>query len=404
MKKLEKDLLRVIDDHKLFGDSLARVRSKNASSTAPEEHIKSAFIAGSDDFRKVLIERGFEHWRKEPVPLPSPSEEMLKKNFTKIRAFEVEKMLEKGDIIRSSSSGVSAPNSYHPHRYEVKCGTWKTVQEAWNDDKHLRRMVKAALQMAGKCDRGTMSAMAATSQTQTVANFLPAVAKFLYHTFTKFGGRILDPSAGYGGRAFGVSALDQREYIGIDPTLKTIHGNMRLVEDLTRLNLLNDKRGTTLSFVQGCAEEIMPLLRDESFDFIFTSPPYFDIEKYDPDNPRQSFRKFPEYHGWLNGFLRILMREATRIIKPGGHIAWNIANVRKHNTEADLIKLAVEEGLNLKHILKMRMSRRATLRQKGGDRFRFEPIFVFQRKEDYPSDLTDSLLKVRDRSSFSVCA
>lgn len=394
---LSEDAILGLPDQFLFGVRLKERRVMKQ--TSHETQVRAAFVNGSEKFRKALIERGFAFWRPHPAPLPEPDDSVLRQNHERLSAFNAPAMLEEGDVIRNSSVGVSSPNAYHPHRYEVKCGSWKTVHEAWNNDNHLRRMVKAAFQMSGKADRGTMSAMAATSQTQTVANFLPAVSKFLYQSFTEPGGRILDPSAGYGGRAFGVSSLHNREYIAIDPTLKTIHGNMRLVEDLTRLGLLT----STLSFIQGCAEEMMPVFRDQSFDFIFTSPPYFDVERYDQDNPRQSFRKFPKYDGWLNGFLRILMREARRIIKPGGHVAWNISNVREHNTEADLVDLAVQEGLNLKHVLRMRMSKRATLRKEGEDRFRFEPIFVFQRQEDYPSTQVTPLLQhAQEKSSFSV--
>ena len=39
----------------------------------------------------------------------------------------------------------------------------------------------------------------------------------------------------------------------------------------------------------------------KSLDLCFTSPPYFDTEKYS-DEDTQSYKKFPTEDGWVNGF------------------------------------------------------------------------------------------------------
>ena len=55
------------------------------------------------------------------------------------------------------------------------------------------------------------------------------------------------------------------------------------------------------SIIRQCVEDV-----DYSelgiFDFIFTSPPYFNTEIY-TDDPTQSSSRYPEFNDWLENFL-----------------------------------------------------------------------------------------------------
>ena len=48
------------------------------------------------------------------------------------------------------------------------------------------------------------------------------------------------------------------------------------------------------------SEEFKP--RENTVDLCFTSPPYFDTEKY-ADEPTQSYIKYPSEKEWIDGFL-----------------------------------------------------------------------------------------------------
>ena len=61
-------------------------------------------------------------------------------------------------------------------------------------------------------------------------------------------------------------------------------------------------------------------------DFFFTSPPYFSAEGYS-DDENQSYKKFPDYHLWRDGFLKPTLETAVEYLKSGGHLAFNIADV-----------------------------------------------------------------------------
>lgn len=60
-------------------------------------------------------------------------------------------------------------------------------------------------------------------------------------------------------------------------------------------------------------------LKDNSFDLIFTSPPFFDYEMYNPNNP--------EYKNWIDEFYKPLFIESCRVVKEGGHVCIHIGNI-----------------------------------------------------------------------------
>ena len=63
--------------------------------------------------------------------------------------------------------------------------------------------------------------------------------------------------------------------------------------------------------------------KSESLDLCFTSPPYFDTEKYS-DEESQSYKKFPTKDEWVNGFLKTTIENCYRGLKKGGYMLYNI--------------------------------------------------------------------------------
>ncbi len=65
-----------------------------------------------------------------------------------------------------------------------------------------------------------------------------------------------------------------------------------------------------------------PIGKDETFDLVLTSPPFFDLEIYvsDRGEDRQSSSDYPTFQGWLDGFLFPSMRKAWGKLVPGGHM------------------------------------------------------------------------------------
>lgn len=140
----------------------------------------------------------------------------------------------------------------------------------------------------------------------TINAFRPAVAKYIYQLY-KPTTAILDFSAGWGGRCLSAMSLGI-PYIGIDSnkTLQGAYGKM----------VATYEPSADVKMIFKPAEQVD--FSDFSYDLVFTSPPYFMLEKYE---------KSPEYSSkadFLNSFFHPVVKSVWKYLKKGGHMALNI--------------------------------------------------------------------------------
>jgi 16S rRNA G966 N2-methylase RsmD len=195
-----------------------------------------------------------------------------------------------------------------------------------------------------------------------VSGFMPCVAKSIYHKHCEEGSRVFDFCAGYGGRLFGAVACDKvKSYTCSEINFET-YSNLH---DLYRTLRLHGETNKNINIFNQDSILSMSQFSDKSFDFCFTSPPYFNAEIYS-DEDSQSCNKYKNYSEWFNNFLIKSIRESMRISKK---TAINIANVGGYTIADDLEKWLKSE--NMSYIID-----RIRMPQYGGN-YRYEPIFVF---------------------------
>ena len=252
------------------------------------------------------------------------------------------------------------------------------------------------------------------SFSQYAVNFPPLTAKYLYERFTMNLKRdnpneplnVYDPSMGWGGRLLG--ALSVRDdlrvnYIGTDPNSDNMSRYCEVYETYTRNirkgGLFELPHNGIVSF--GLGSEVIaddPLFQTfkGKLDFAFTSPPYFEKEQYSQE-PTQSFKKFPQYDLWVNGFLRPTIKTICEYLRHDRYAVWNIADVKFGNEmlplEEDSMKAFQDYGMRFMYKLKMALSP-----MPGGNRtkedgtgtakntckvngllLKYEPLFVFYK-------------------------
>jgi DNA modification methylase len=125
------------------------------------------------------------------------------------------------------------------------------------------------------------------------------------------------------------------------------------------------------------SEEFLPIRN--MVDLCFTSPPYFDLEKY-ADEPTQSYIKFDTKEAWIEGFLRPTFKNCHHGLKTDGYMLINIADVKgKHNInlQQETVNVALDEGFLLVDEYQLALSN-VNLRDKG-TKFKYEPIYVFKK-------------------------
>ena len=204
------------------------------------------------------------------------------------------------------------------------------------------------------------------SGAQSVSNFRPTIARYIYMTYCEAGATVLDPCMGYGGRLLGsIVSPTIYSYHGVDPCVKTYDGNCRLDVEL---NESSHNKFFNVPF-----EDFTTTML---YDFVFTSPPYFDLEKYS-DEPTQSYIRYPHYDEWVKGFLEPLIKKSYGYLKKGRYFA---INVHGEKLIKEIKRLCEEKGFSLEDTLHMRLSR---MPGKGINKiktkFKTEPIFIWKK-------------------------
>jgi 16S rRNA G966 N2-methylase RsmD len=215
---------------------------------------------------------------------------------------------------------------------------------------------------------------------QELNNFPPVVAKTLYETYCPVNGKILDFSAGFGGRLVGaMSSKNNYQYVGVDPSTKA-------VESLNKLRVflnVEDRAKIINKPFEDCDGD----LENDSFDYCFTSPPYFNKEIYS-DEETQSCNRYNEIEAWRTGFLKKSFEIIQKKLKKGCLLMVNIADitnkgVEKYPLEKITVDTAKEVGFEYKGFRKMLIGNRfSSLKKARAQRkkFNYEPIFIFEKK------------------------
>jgi hypothetical protein len=337
------------------------------------------------------IQEVYDFWQTKGFPYYSTDETWRKQKMSKLRAVDCKNLLTQDNVIKPHQEGLSLAWSYMPHSFAIRCGKMKTPMEIYESEEHFKKGIKKLLtgsffgkfsvddikplsydiygketyrsDLAKHKAESTMrSLLRRYTGTQCVSNFRPTAAACLYQNFMQPGELVWDMSMGYGGRILG-AIISNVNYVGTDPATLTFKGLKEIKEEFGNPNnhyFLN-KQGS---------ETFKP--KENSLDFAFTSPPYFNWEQYS-DDADQSFKNFSTNEDWNEGFLRQTIKNVYTGLKPGKYMGLNVANIKSHKTfEDDTVRIAVEEGFEHTDTYKLQLSS-----QESGAKY--EPVFIFKK-------------------------
>lgn len=315
--------------------------------------------------------RAFDFWREHGFPYPEIDKPALLTEWNSLCRLRVERVLVRG-AAKVNVIGLRLANAFHPQMWEIRCHG-KSPVESFTEDKTLQKAIGKAYRFYpnrrcwnAQCIRSLMR----FSHRSRVSNFRPAVARAIYERYSPNAGRVLDFSAGFGGRLLAALSLE-RSYVGIDPSRRQVGGLRQMVK---RLSPIAPGRAV---LIQGQAEDVLPCLDARSFDLVFTSPPYYRTERYDHSN-EQSCVRYKTYREWRDGFLATVIKEGSRVLRPGGYFLLNVKDTPDWPIATDCRALFPKAFCMLpplRYLLPAQPQERSGL----SVLFRWEPILVFRR-------------------------
>jgi len=329
---------------------------------------ESHWVTMNDEQLAIFAAKIFGYYRLNGFPYYPVDMDYRKKEFEKLKNFDFNKLWD-GNIIKQSMHGLALAWSYFPHAFNVKCNDKMTPYQAFMDDIIFEKVIAKRLKIGTYIsDAGIRKMLKIYTGVQGVSNFRPTAAACIYNRYAK-NGVVWDMSGGWGGRLLGAIIGGVDVYVVTEPATMTNNGLVKLA---------NDFKGEMEFESYHCgSEEFKPY--KNSLDLCFTSPPYFDLEKY-AEEPTQSYVKFKTKKDWVDGFLAQTFENCYYGLKVGGNMIINIADVKGKynlNLENETKILAEKIGFKSKGELKLALS---NINMRGKEvKFKYEPIFIFEK-------------------------
>jgi hypothetical protein len=204
------------------------------------------------------------------------------------------------------------------------------------------------------------------------SQFRPSAAKAIYKYFDSKD--VLDFSTGWGDRLNGfLSCEDTKSYFGIDPNKSLYDGYER------QLKAYNSNKVVNLNC--SCAEDIQIY---NKFDTIFTSPPYFNIERYTQED-NQSWKRYKKLDDWLNKFLFVVISKSWNSLKPNGVMIINISDVYSNHTINKICDpmndyISTLAGAKYEKTIGLRMAKRPNSKASVKEGVFTEPMWIWRKE------------------------
>lgn len=247
----------------------------------------------------------------------------------------------------------------------------------WGNEKFRMTLLNALWSLNMKQVNSTTLRSCIGLRKYIASQFRPSAAKCIYEMFGSE--KILDTSSGWGDRFCGFASTSAVSYTGIDPNENVHDGYLK--QKRFYENILGKELNAT--FIKGCSED-EAMYPTGKFDTMFTSPPYFNVERYTQDE-NQSFKKHKKLDDWLNNFLFKTIKNTWGCLEDQGSLIVNISDVYSNHTINAICDKMVDfsktlHGCNYEGTLGYEMRKRPNSGALKGKQGLFcEPMWVFKK-------------------------
>jgi len=311
--------------------------------------------------RENLIEPIFEHFRRQGWLYPD--------NFDKVNK-SWEKLcntvpdLSSNELFNNGSLATDVCKYFCHKFYDATEKDCPTMIEIFNDDFKLKRLIRnrLGLDWYGTENKETFNisfrmliqGMRSSRLVPSISIFKPYIAKYLCMKYSEVGDTIYDYSAGWGGRMLGAASCN-RKYIGVDP----------LTTD--ELQVMSDTLGLkNIQLIKSGSENVR--LNENTVDFSFSSPPYFNQEYYSSDLT-QAYNNGQDY--FYNVYWENTLNNIKYMLKPNKLFGLNVKNYHK------MLQMAIDKFGEPIDLVSLRTIRSHLNKSAGIDKNEY--IYIFKK-------------------------
>lgn len=311
--------------------------------------------------REGLVEPIFALLRENGLCYPDDLDKVLK-SYRTLCEHEVDISVD--EVYNNSSIATDVCKHFCRSFYSATNKKSSTVIDVFNNDNLLRRLIRNRLGMDwyyvdGKKGTGTNEAfnlapkmfiqgMRSMMLVPQTSMFKPDIAKYMCMKYSSPGDIVGDYSCGFGGRMLGAVCCG-RKYIGTDPLT---------VPELKQMAEYLQLKDVTL--IQSGSEDYRG--EENSVDFYWSSPPYFDQEVYSKD-PSQAYNRGEDY--FYNLYWKKTLENVRYMLKPGKWFGLNVHNYPKMLSMAEAVFGNYVETVKLKthksHLNKVKTDKKSKL-------------------------------------------
>ena len=221
---------------------------------------------------------------------------------------------------------------------DTKSGSWQARKKAWIRKGLKSEVGRDASAIISGTDmyRGISKNESYDNRDNYVSVFDPALCEVLYHWFVPKGGKILDPFAGGSVRGI-VSNYLGYDYTGIEIRQEQVESNIQQANDITP----NNKP----KWIVGDSNVVLDSMTEE-YDFVFSCPPYGDLETYSDLRGDISNMDYPDF---LRAYRSIITKSCS-FLKSGSYACFVVGEFRNKfgnyvGFVPDTIKAFMESGM-----------------------------------------------------------
>lgn len=278
-----------------------------------------------------------------PCPIPHVSESEILKSLNLLKGIKWRDLLIENEwfprnerkskypltpmYFKRDNKGNNASNQFHvENRWKVDWVRTPSGWKTWQTVKGIQTIVRAFWSLEKVLTKVDLQSirMATTLRKYVASQFKPSIAKAFYDYFKSE--NVLDFSAGWGDRLVAFYCGETtKHYVGIDPNALN-HPNYKKQVEFYKKNQTFFEDSKEVDLICSPAEDVDFSIYENHFDTIFTSPPYFDVERYSYDDT-QSWVRYKTIDDWNKNFLHKTLGKVIPTLKSGGIIAINIADV-----------------------------------------------------------------------------